>query len=212
MTSFVIVRHGNTFEAGEPPRRVGARTDLPLTATGLEQAKALRRHFDANGIHFDRVLSSALQRTRMSAEAIAGDTGVPIESASFLTEIDHGPDENQTEDEVIERLGQEALTLWDRDLIAPQGWEVGAEWRLAAWRQFAEDAVREMPNGTILLVTSNGAARFALSALGLRTGENDATVKLRTGSYGLIRSVADGFHLAGWDIRPDETAGDASLM
>ena len=132
--------------------------------------------------------------------------------ASSNAEIDHGPDENQTEDEVIERLGQEALTLWDRDLISPQGWEVGAEWRLAAWRQFAEDAVRDTPNGTILLVTSNGAARFALAALGLRTGENDATVKLRTGSYGLIRSVADGFHLAGWDIRPDETAGDASLM
>ena len=35
MTRLVIVRHGNTFEAGEPPRRIGARTDLPLTATGV---------------------------------------------------------------------------------------------------------------------------------------------------------------------------------
>ena len=26
----VIVRHGNTFRAGETPTRVGARTDLPL--------------------------------------------------------------------------------------------------------------------------------------------------------------------------------------
>ena len=26
----MIVRHGNTFRAGETPTRVGARTDLPL--------------------------------------------------------------------------------------------------------------------------------------------------------------------------------------
>ena len=55
MTRLVIVRHGNTFEAGEPPRRIGARTDLPLTATGVAQAEALARHFAANGVSFDRV-------------------------------------------------------------------------------------------------------------------------------------------------------------
>ena len=31
MTTLVVIRHGNTFEADEEPRRVGARTDLPLT-------------------------------------------------------------------------------------------------------------------------------------------------------------------------------------
>ncbi|MGA3882329.1 histidine phosphatase family protein, partial [Bacillus pumilus] len=46
---FVIVRHGNTFAAGEPPRRIGARTDLPLTAQGQAQAEALGAHFAALG-------------------------------------------------------------------------------------------------------------------------------------------------------------------
>jgi broad specificity phosphatase PhoE len=211
MTRLVIVRHGNTFEAGEPPRRIGARTDLPLTAAGVAQAEALARHFAANGIVFDRVLSGALQRTRMTAEAIAA--GQPIETAAFLTEIDHGPDEGQSEAAVIDRIGNDAITLWETHWGAPEGWEVGAQWRLSAWREFVERAAEELPGGTILLVTSNGAARFALAAMGLKPGENRAGVKFRTGSYGVLEvgSGAD-FRLVGWDMRPGETPGDIGLF
>ncbi|RYE46146.1 MAG: histidine phosphatase family protein [Hyphomicrobiales bacterium] len=211
MTRLVIVRHGNTFEAGEPPRRIGARTDLPLTATGVAQAEALARHFAANGIRFDRVLSGALKRTLTTAEAIAD--GRPIETAPFLTEIDHGPDEGQLESAVIDRIGNEAITLWEKQCVAPEGWEVGAQWRLLAWREFVERVVEEHRRGTILLVTSNGAARFALAALGLKPGENRAGVKFRTGSYGVLEvgSGAD-FRLVGWDMRPGETPGDIGLF
>lgn len=211
MTRLVIVRHGNTFEAGEPPRRIGARTDLPLTAAGVAQAEALGRHFAANGVRFDRVLSGELKRTRQTAEAIVG--GQPIETATFLTEIDHGPDEGQPETAVIARLGNEAITLWETQWVAPEGWEVGAQWRLLAWREFVEQAAEELPHGTILMVTSNGAARFALAALGLKPGENRAGVKFRTGSYGVVEvgSGAD-FRLLGWDIRPGENPGDTGLF
>lgn len=211
MTRLVIVRHGNTFEAGEPPRRIGARTDLPLTAAGVAQAEALGRHFATNGVRFDRVLSGELKRTRRTAEVIAG--GRPIETAAFLTEIDHGPDEGQLETAVIARLGNEAITLWETQWVAPEDWEVGAQWRLLAWREFVERVAEELPDGTILLVTSNGAARFALAALGLKPGENRAGVKFRTGSYGVVQ-VGNGadFRLLGWDIRPGETPGDTGLF
>jgi len=211
VTRLVIVRHGNTFESGEPPRRIGARTDLPLTAAGLKQAEALAQHFAANGVSFERVLSGELQRTRRTAEAIAGAR--PIEAAPFLTEIDHGPDEGQPESAVIDRIGNDAITLWETQWVAPEGWEVGAQWRLLAWREFVERVAAELPNGTILLVTSNGAARFALAALGLKPGENRTGVKFRTGSYGLLEvgSGAD-FRLVGWDMRPGETPGDTGLF
>ena len=52
MTRLYIARHGNTFEAGEAPRRVGRRTDLPLTAAGRAQAEALGRRFAADGVMF----------------------------------------------------------------------------------------------------------------------------------------------------------------
>jgi len=59
---FVIVRHGNTFAPGETPRRIGARTDLPLTPGGEAQAQALGAHFARLGWHFKRVLVSPLER------------------------------------------------------------------------------------------------------------------------------------------------------
>lgn len=213
MTRLVIVRHGNTFGTGEPPRRIGARTDLPLTATGVAQAEALGKHFSSNGILFDRVLCGALKRTRATAEIIAGAQPVAIETAPFLTEIDHGPDEGQPEAAVVARIGNDAITRWEAEWVAPEGWEVGAQWRVPAWREFVERAAEELPDGTILLVTSNGAARFALAALGLRPGENRVGVTLRTGSYGVVQvgSGAD-FRLLAWNMRPDEKSGDLDLV
>ena len=37
----LLARHGNTFNKGDKIVWVGARTDLPLTAKGREQALAL---------------------------------------------------------------------------------------------------------------------------------------------------------------------------
>jgi hypothetical protein len=53
----------------------------------------------------------------------------------------------------------------------------------------------------LLLVTSNGAARFALLA-DARLASARAGLKLRTGSYGVIRATAAGLALERWDERP----------
>lgn len=183
----VIIRHGNTFEAGETPRRIGARTDLPLVASGRAQAAALVAHFANQGLAFDRILASPLLRTRETAALIA--PGRTIEPVDWLREIDHGIDEGRTEAEVEARIGRAALDAWDAAGIAPAGWQVDAEARIAAWRALLSEAA-----GTTALVTSNGAARFALLALAL------PPAKLRTGAYGLI--AGDPWHVAAWDRRP----------
>lgn len=194
---FVIVRHGNTFESGEPPRRIGARTDLPLTAAGWAQAEALGGCLAVRGVAFTKVLVSPLRRTRQTAEAILRHLpGAPeVEVCDWLCEIDHGPDENATEDAVLSRIGSEALAAWDENGVPPPGWQVDAARRLAGWRDlFGRD------QGPVLLVTSNGAARFALLAAGLHTG---AGLKLPTGGYGVIRRDAHGvLSLAEWGRRP----------
>lgn len=199
---FVIVRHGNTFAAGEPPRRIGARTDLPLTDAGAAQAAALGAHFAAADWRFTRVLVSPLARTRLTAQAILDHQQappVPI-PCDWLREIDHGPDENRTEAEVLARVGQDALTAWDERAEAPPGWIVEADMRQAAWRHlFATD------DGPTLVVTSNGAARFALladPALSAARGTLPG-MKLPTGSYGMIRRQADGtLDVPVWGRRP----------
>lgn len=195
---FVIVRHGNTFEAGEAPRRIGARTDLPLTAAGLAQAEALGLHCAARGWHFARVLCSPLRRTMQTAAAIvAGQVPgcPPPQPCDWLREIDHGPDENQPEDAVLARIGATALAAWDEAAVPPPGWSVDADARIAAWRAlFASDP------GPTLLVTSNGAARFALVAAGL---DSPRGLKLPTGGYGvLLRDGAGGLALQDWGVRP----------
>jgi probable phosphoglycerate mutase len=194
---FVIVRHGNTFEAGEPARRIGARTDLPLTPAGVAQAEALGRHFAQQGWHFGRALVSPLQRTRATAAAILAHQPATLrpEPCEWLREIDHGPDEDRPEAEVVARIGAQALAAWDREGTPPPGWIVDAPERLHAWQAFLTTASQPT-----LLVTSNGAARFALLALGLAPG---GALKLATGAYGLIVREADGaLRLAAWDVRP----------
>ncbi|MEJ2409010.1 MAG: histidine phosphatase family protein [Novosphingobium sp.] len=201
---FVIVRHGNTFATGETPRRIGARTDLPLTTQGEAQAQALGRHFAALGWHFDRVLVSPLQRTQQTARAIlAGqkDAARP-EPADFLREIDHGPDENQPEDMVLARIGQAALSAWDAHGTPPPGWQVDAENRKTAWAALFTASGQ---NTATLLVTSNGAARIALQAdAALKAAIRELPgLKLPTGGYGVIRRSADGaLEVPVWGKRP----------
>ncbi len=201
---FVIARHGNTFASGEPPRRIGARTDLPLTARGKEQAEALGALFAAKGWRFSRALVSPLRRTRETADAIlaAQGTGAPrAEPCNWLAEIDHGPDENQMEDKVLARIGGQALAAWDAHAVPPPGWSVDAEGRIAGWRAFFAKAGEE----PTLLVTSNGAARFALLAEpALATAmARLPSLKLPTGGYGVIRRDARGaLEIAGWGERP----------
>ena len=200
---FVIVRHGNTFEPGDPPRRIGARTDLPLTRAGVAQAEALGRHFASEGRHFARVLISPLLRTRQTAEAIATHLkGSPApEPADWLREIDHGPDEDRPEDAVLARIGQVALDTWDSRAEPPPGWTVDAQPRLAAWRAlFAAP-----PPGATLIVTSNGAARFALLAEPALVAASARlpSLKLATGSYGTIARDAQGvLDIGVWGRRP----------
>jgi len=182
MRAFVL-RHGDTFTAGEPARRIGVRTDIALVSGGRAQARALAAHF-AN-IRFDRVLTSPLTRTRETAAIVAPD--MIAETTPWLAEIDHGPDEGQVEEAVLARIGPTALIAWEDNAVPPPGWIVDADMRTAAWRRFFTEA-----RGTILLVTSNGAARFARIALGY------APAKLRTGAYG---EIADG-RISAWDIRP----------
>lgn len=169
----------------------------------MAQAAALGRHFAAQGHRFARVLVSPLLRTRQTAEAIldcVAPTIVP-ETCEWLREIDHGPDEGMSEDAVLARIGQGSLDAWDRRAEAPPGWTVDAESRLAGWRAlFAEPR-----SGPVLVVTSNGAARYALLAVPelVAASSRLGSLKLPTGGYGLIQSDAMGvLDVPVWGARP----------
>jgi probable phosphoglycerate mutase len=193
MAYLYIVRHGNTFDKGDTVTRVGARTDLPLSAPGREQARALGRHFQKEGITFSSAIAGPLMRTRQTVDAIAVEQPDKLDATieEFLREIDYGPDENRPESEVVARIGQPALDAWETHATPPPEWTVALFERTAG-----------APTGdNSLAVTSNGIARFALLAAG--ANEHDHSLKLKTGAYGVFEIADNGtVQLVDWNIRP----------
>ncbi|MEL6859700.1 MAG: histidine phosphatase family protein [Pseudomonadota bacterium] len=199
-----IVRHGNTFDKGDTVTRVGARTDLALSTSGQTQAEALALHFMATQpAGFGAAYCSPLQRTRQTAETILAmrDPRPSLETLEFLREIDYGPDENQSEDAVIARIGEAALAAWDDNAVPPPGWDVDPERLKRAWRDLIGSTSTDRPTEPVLIVTSNGIARFVLDAVTKFEAQPDS-IKLKTGAYGHLRVSGETVTLINWNMRP----------
>lgn len=201
MTRLVICRHANTFDKGDVVRRVGARTDLPLSSSGLRQGKFLSQEFspEKSGFNFVRAYCSPLQRTRETGKLIlhSGHSIQTLISLPFLTEIDYGMDENKSEEDVVLRVGKTAIKLWDEQAIPPQGWNVEPETIIQSWRQFF-DRIRSL-DGDTLVVSSNGITRFALDAVD--EIDTEAPRKLRTAAFGIVDITSDKVTVVDWDKR-----------
>jgi len=116
----VLLRHGQTPLSTE--RRFAGRGDVPLTETGKLQAKAAAQRLAARG-GIDRVVTSPLQRARLTAEAVAAATGAPVEVDDGWMETDFGTWEGLSYAEAMERWPAE-MTAWMRDTtLAPPGGE-----------------------------------------------------------------------------------------
>ncbi|OYW86636.1 MAG: histidine phosphatase family protein [Hyphomonas sp. 32-62-5] len=199
MARLFIVRHGNTFDKGDTVTRVGARTDLPLSVSGREQAQKLAAHFA--GTRFSAALCSPLSRTRQTARAILRERSdnPALLIAPFLTEIDYGPDENQPEEAVAARLGP-ALEAWDRDAVPPPGWLVDPAALRAGWRALLARAAELPETATALIVTSNGIARFLPDVVEEVPANLDR--KLKTGAWGELIVTPARSQLLTWNQRP----------
>ncbi|MBX2833782.1 MAG: histidine phosphatase family protein [Micavibrio sp.] len=205
MTTLIIARHGNTFAPGQPLTRVGARTDFPLVKKGRDQAAALGRYLQEHRLIPDVVYTSNLQRTIETAKIAIKESGVsnPTYPLEIFNEIDYGPDENKPEDEVIARIGAQAIKDWDEHAIVPDGWVVDPQEITQNWRLFAEQISAHDDNETVLVVTSNGTARFAPHITGDFEGFRASyTLKLSTGAFGIFHYENSGWTCTGWNIKP----------
>ncbi|QMT61780.1 histidine phosphatase family protein [Legionella sp. PC997] len=161
-TRLLVARHGNTFAPGELVRRVGI-TDLPLVNSGFTQGNKLGNYLKTNGLIPDVIFTSKLKRAIQTAEQAQKTMGthLSIETLAIFNEIDYGPDENLPEEEVVARLGKEAIYAWETQAIVPEGWNVDPSLLIQNWVDFSLRIRKEYPGKTCLVVTSNGIARFA---------------------------------------------------
>lgn len=214
MTTLIIARHGNTFGPEDTPTRVGKHTDIPLVDKGRAQAAALGRYLRKNDLLPDVAYSSTLQRTKETAQIALENAAckLPVYALDIFDEIDYGPDENLSEDKVIARIGKEAIIQWDENAIVPQGWNFDPQQAKEDWARFANQITKThdtMTNNvmnieeTVLVVTSNGIARFApYITENFDEFKKNYNIKLKTGSLGILRHTDGKWNILEWGVVP----------
>lgn len=84
-----FLRHGRSRADDEGV--LEGRYDSPLTETGHDQAKKRGESWLQQGLTFDQVICSTLQRARTTAEIVGGILGAPVETDPDWMEMDKGP-------------------------------------------------------------------------------------------------------------------------
>lgn len=113
------IRHGAT-EWNQLGKIQGV-TDIPLNSEGAAQADKLAERLLRDGMQWDGVVASDLQRAHQSAAIIADKLGLPLHTDERLRERSFGDAEGTTE--------QERLMRWGKD------------WRLLVPGQEADQAI-----------------------------------------------------------------------
>ena len=206
MTRLLIARHGNTFGPNDTPVRIGARTDLPLSESGCQQANRLGIYLKKNHANLSVIFTSELKRTQQMAEIAieVAQFAVEAKQLAIFNEIDYGPDEAKTEEEVIARIGQTAIDNWNQCAKVPAGWQVNPDEIIHHWQQFADQILTNYPTQTILVITSNGIARFAPHLLNdIKQFSKDYPLKMVTGAISEFYHFQDKWQLDRWNYKPD---------
>lgn len=205
-TRLLIARHGNTFAPGDVVTRVGT-TDLPLVESGLKQGRLLGDYLHQHQLMPDVIFTSRLQRAIQTAAQAQQSmhTSLAINTLEIFNEIDYGPDENQPEEKVVARIGADALADWEASATVPQGWNVKPQEIIHNWKTFADDLLKKFSGKTILVVTSNGIARFAPYLTGdFAAFSKQHGIKISTGAVCLFENTLPEslWQCVQWNIKP----------
>lgn len=106
--TFYFIRHGQT-DLNLKGIVQGKGVDSPLNATGLAQADAFFKAYQA--VPFDKVYTSTLLRTKQTIQAFA-DLGIPVDAHPGLDEISWGIYEGQEQDANIMAGFKDLVGAW----------------------------------------------------------------------------------------------------
>ena len=84
---FYFIRHGESESNATPGFAAGANYDSALTSRGVEQAKLLGARLKREGVKFDRVYSSSLDRAKKTARHMLDAMGETERSVPAVDDI-----------------------------------------------------------------------------------------------------------------------------
>ncbi|KRE61601.1 histidine phosphatase family protein [Nostocoides sp. Soil756] len=158
----VVLRHGQTTSNAAGVWQ--GQLDSPLSPLGEEQAAAAGPALAALGPV--RVVTSDLQRARLTGAAVARAAEVPLVEDQRLREIHAGAWQGLTNDEIVQRWpGEHAALRRGEDVTRPGGGE-----SLADVRERMGDALRDVlaatgPGECVVVSTHGAAGRAGVSWL-----------------------------------------------
>jgi broad specificity phosphatase PhoE len=175
LTEIVLVRHGEStgnvarttaMEAGAETIDVGLRDpDVPLTATGEQQANAVGGWLAETSVAPDLVYCSPYLRARQTAELalVAADLGLEVHLDERLRDRELGVLDLLTHDGVVGRFPEEeARRRWLGKLYyRPPGGESWADVALRL-RSFSSDLMVAAPDARRALLVSHDAVIMLL--------------------------------------------------
>jgi broad specificity phosphatase PhoE len=192
-TAYYFVRHAES--EANAARIFAGHIDSPLTERGREQARTVARALAP--IHFDRIVSSDLSRTRDTAEIIAAGRGIAVETFAGLREIDLG--------QMAGRGWDEARGLPNYDADGFVQWPGGESLEQVVSRALGviDRLARESPGKAILVVGHGGATRILVShffgvlpkLIRLTAQNTNITKVIHDGSGYRVESLFDDQHV-----------------
>lgn len=116
----VLIRHGNSD--WNISNRFTGWTDIPLNEQGLAQAAAAGQRLAAEGLVFDEVHTSVMQRTHQTADillAAVNQAPIPRYSTWRLNERHYGQLQGLNKQEIFAAWGEQAARRWWRGYFDP---------------------------------------------------------------------------------------------
>lgn len=176
-----IARHGQT--QWNVKGKIQGHTNSPLTKEGIAQAKNLAK--ELKNIKFDAIYSSDLLRAKKTAQIVALQHRLIVETKETLRERNFGPLEGQHKDGLVllEELRKQKIPYETKNIESD-------EKMVERVILFLRELAVAYPAKTVLVVSHGGILRTLLVHLGFVTYEQ--MNKLSIGNTSYIKIDSDG--------------------
>ncbi len=165
LTTFYIIRHGET--EWNIKKLIQGQKDSPLTENGLKQAKEIAK--ELKKIKFDIIFSSDLLRAKRTAEIIAAEHNLAVETTKLLRERNFGNYEGKLSKEIFKAFDQLINTLTVEQMFRyKENPDVESDEEIATRLiTFLRETAISHARKKILVVTHGGIMKALLIKLGV---------------------------------------------